>query len=305
MRLDRSAAEAAIRREIAEPLGIDALAATWGVYDLVNENMANAARVHLAEKGRDPRRYTLLATGGAGPVHAYGVARKLQIGRLYCPPAAGVASTFGLLVAPPLVDLVSSHVGRLDALDWDRVENLYAEMAETARATLREVGVRDEAIVFERTADMRYVGQGFEIVVPLPARRIGREDLSEVEAAFRRAYVESFARDVEGVPIEALNWRLVARGPRPELALGADDGPRTTDDGARSSAAEAGKGSRPAYFLDAGGFVDTLVYDRYLLRPGMAGDGPAIVEERESTLVVGPSGRFLVDEWGGIMVKVA
>ena len=317
MRLDRDRAVAALRRHVAEPLGIDPLAAAWGVHNLVDENMANAARVHLAEKGRDPRRYTLLATGGAGPLHAYGVARKLLIARLYCPPAAGVASTFGLLVAPPRVDLVSSHVGRLEALDWAQVEALYVEMMAGARATLGEVGVAADQIAFERAADMRYVGQGFEIVVPVPARPLGPSDRAELEAAFHRAYVEAFARDVEGVPIEALNWRLIATGPRPELPLGAGEG-RTTKGESSSSALhdssfvvrptsageDARKGSRPAYFPESNGFVDTPVYDRYELRPGATVDGPAIVEERESTLVIGPGGRFRVDERGGILVEV-
>jgi N-methylhydantoinase A len=321
MRLDRAAAEGALRRHLAEPLGLDPLVAARGVHDLVNENMANAARVHLAEKGRDPRRYTLLATGGAAPVHAYGVARKLLISRLYCPPAAGVASTFGLLVAPPRVDLVASYVGRLDALDWGRVEALYEEMIGSAAATLDEVSVPREAVTFERAADMRYVGQGFEIPVPVPARPLRPEDRAELEARFHRAYVESFARDVEGVPIEALNWRLIARGPRPpaRFAEAGVPGPHrdrqgpTPDSGtvplldgrgADSDAGRARKGSRPAYFAEADGFVDTPVYDRYRLAPGMAGVGPAIVEERESTLVIGPSGRFRVDERGGIMVEI-
>ena len=299
MRLDPDLAAEALRRAVAEPLGVDPLAAAWGVHNLVDENMANAARVHLAEKGRDPRRYRLLATGGAGPLHAYGVAGKLLIGRLYCPPAAGVASTIGLLVAPPRVDLVASHVGRLDALDWVQVEALYAEMIDSARATLGEVGVAEDRIAFERAADMRYVGQGFEIVVPVPGRPLGPSDRAELEAAFHAAYVKAFARDVEGVPIETLNWRLTATGPRAELGLEAD-----VRQHEGSSIGDGRKGSRAAYFPEADGFVETAVYDRYQLRPGATGNGPAIVEERESTLVIGPSGRFWVDERGGILVEV-
>ena len=297
MQLDQAAAEAALARRVAEPLRIDLLAAAWGVHDVVNENMANAARVHLAERGRDPRRYTLLATGGAGPVHAYGVAKKLLMARLYCPPAAGVASTFGLLVAPPRVDLVASHVGQLEALDWERVEALYSELMASARTTLVEAGVEPEAVEFARSADMRYVGQGFEILVPLPAGPLGPGLREAIEAAFHRAYVEAFARDVGGVPIEALNWRLLATGPRPPAPL-ASRGP------AEPRPAEP-SGARRAYFVEAGGFVETPVYDRYALGPGAWAAGPAIVEERESTLIVGPRGRFQVDEWGGILVDVA
>jgi N-methylhydantoinase A len=299
MGLLRDAAATALQQGLAGPLGLDLTDAAWGIHDLVNENMANAARIHLAEKGRDPRRYALLATGGAGPVHACGVAKKLLLSRVYCPPAAGVASTFGLLVAPPRVDLVSSHVGRLDALDWARVEELYGEMMASATATLLEIGVGADAITFERAADMRYVGQGFEIVVPVPARPLAASDQAELEAAFQRVYLECFARAVEGVPIEALNWRLVASVPRPPATL-----TRSKEIEYSSGTQESRKGSRQAYFSETGGFLATEVFDRYLLGPGSTGEGPAIIEERESTLVVVPGGRFEVDEQGGVLVKL-
>jgi len=165
-----------------------------------------------------------------------------------------------------------------------------------ARTTRAEVGVASEAVSYERAADMRYAGQGFEIVVQLPARALDSRDEPAIEAAFHQAYVEAFARDVEGVPIEALNWRLTASGPRPEPGLGAVQ--------PKGPGPAVPKAERRAYFPEAGGFVNAPVYDRYSLAAGAIGHGPAIVEERESTLVIGPGGQFAVDTLGGILVEV-
>src|SRR3546814_7145702 len=127
-------------RRLAEALGVEPERAAWGIHDVVNENMAGAARVHLAEHGKEPRDYALLATGGAAPVHAWHVARKLGLGRMICPPAAGVGSTVGLLMAPARIDrVVSSTVGLADA-DWSRIEAVYARMEDEALTVLTETG---------------------------------------------------------------------------------------------------------------------------------------------------------------------
>lgn len=289
MGLDRATMEAAMEAHLGQPLGLTPLEAAAGIHAVVNENMAAATRMYIAEKGRDPRRYTLLAFGGAGPVHAYGLAKLLKISRILVPAGAGVASALGFLVAAPAIDLVRSGVARLSAVEWDRVACHYAEMEAEARRLLAEAGAREEEIVFRRSADMRYVGQGFDIPVPLPDTL----DAASVEAAFLDAYQRLFDRRVEGPPVEVLSWRLHATGTRPEVppVLGATEG------------GEARKGSRLAWFPQTG-LVETAVHDRYRLTPGHTLRGPAVVEERESTTVIGPDASFSLDAQGNLVIEI-
>ncbi len=301
MALDAAAAGAALA-PVASRVGADPVQAAWGIHDIVCEQMASAARIHIAEKGRDPRRYALLATGGAAPGHACRVAAKLGVTRVLCPPGAGVASTFGLLVAPPKVDLVSSYVTRLDEIDWRHLEKLYGAMAGEALRELGDLGVEPDRVTFERRADMRYVGQGFEIVVELPAGPFGPERLTGLQNCFDRAYGEAYARLKAGAAVEALSWRLTALGPAsapaflPRGAAPVGEGPANSE--------TARKGHRPAWFPETWGFTDTPVYDRYRLLPGAVLEGPAIVEERESTVVVTPGARCRVDETGTLVIDL-
>ncbi|MBI2528859.1 MAG: hydantoinase/oxoprolinase family protein [Candidatus Rokubacteria bacterium] len=295
MPLDVRAAETAVRRDIADPLGISVAEAAWGIYDTVSDGMASTARIHLAEKGVDARRYALVATGGAGPVHAYWVASKLEIKEVLCPSAAGVASALGLLVAPPRIDLSRSYHRRLDALDWDTVTALYAEMEAEAIGRLARVGAEAARVTFSRSADLRYVGQGHEVLVPLPDRRqLGPADAEPLTSSFTTVYRSLFSRLMDGVPVEALTWRLTAVDGAWRQAV-------TTP--ARAAGTPAVKGRRPVYFPD-GGFCVTDVYDRTSLPAGMELAGPAVVEEANSTCVVGPGGRFHVDRQGNLVCRV-
>ncbi len=280
---------------------MDEVQAAWGIHEIVNENMASAARVHIAEKGRDPRNYVLVATGGAGPVHAYRVAKKLQLSRIICPLGAGVASTIGLLVAPPRVDFVHAYVARLGEIDWERLRGIYREMEERAIATLAEVGVRRSDVRLLRMADMRYVGQGYEVVAQMPSGELGPSSRQSMQGAFETAYRELYERTLPSVEVEALNWRLFAYGPETEaeaIAAGLKARAEAVTDG------RALRGRRQVYDGEAGGFVETAVYDRYRLRPGESHAGPAIVEERESTVVVGRDGRFRVDGYQNLIVDI-
>lgn len=278
--------------QVAETLGIGLVDAAWGIHNVVNEQMASAARIHAAEKGRDVRQYTLLATGGAAPCHGPRIAQKLQMRRVVCPPNAGVASSFGLLVAPPRVDLVRSAPMRLDELDWPAVERLYAEMKAQALETLAEVGAAPETVRFERSADMRYVGQGFEITVNLPTLHPGERPAEMFSRAFTEAYQRSFARDIPDAPIEALTWRLRALGSQTSTAI-----IEQQERGEAAATPPKPRGSRPAYFPEWGKYRPTPVFDRYHLGPGAAGAGPAIIEERESTTVIPPGFHWCVDEF--------
>jgi len=178
VRVDMAAARAALER-LAKRVGLSLTDVAWGIHDVVNENMASAARVHIAERGRDPRDYSLLCTGGAGPVHAWGVARKLGLRQIVCPPAAGVASALGLLVAPARVDRVATVGLRLDRDSPAALERAFRRLEDDARAVMADTGLKLEAATVKRLADGRFLGQGFDLVVELPPGQIGRASCRE------------------------------------------------------------------------------------------------------------------------------
>jgi N-methylhydantoinase A len=297
--VDMAAALAAVEG-LSRRLGLESTKVAWGIHDIVNENMAGAARVHIAERGRDPRDYALLCTGGAGPVHAFSVARKLGIGRVICPPSAGVASALGLLVAPARVDRVATVGIRLDQGSIATLEAAFARLENEARAVMAETGLRLEGATVQRLADGRFLGQGFDLVVPLPPGPY--EDSGPGRAvlrgAFETAYREKFALTPPGVPVEFINIRVAVRAPvsGSEVVLEGRSG-----GGARA----ARKGTRRAYFPGADGWVETAVYDRYRLGIGDELAGPAVVEEEGSTLVVGPGATARVAESGNIVMTLA
>jgi N-methylhydantoinase A len=294
MKLDLGAARAALGR-LAEGLAMTVEQAAWGIHQIVNENMANAARAHLGERGKDPRRMPMYAFGGAGPVHGYGVAEILRLPALISPFGAGVGSTFGLLSAPLAFDFVRSAYSRLDRQDWSLANALLDEMAQEGRAVLESSGLSSDAIRYQRTADMRYVGQGHEVSVPLPGGVLDESQLPRITAAFEETYRALYGRNGPDVPLEVINWRVVASGPPPEADFKLPRDP--------SRRASARKGMRPAYFPDHGRHVETPVYDRYAFEAGLTFDGPAIVEERESTLIIGTRGRARVDESLNVIVE--
>jgi N-methylhydantoinase A len=295
MQLDLDGAKKALER-LGKPLKMSAEQTAWGIHQIVNENMANAARAHLGERGKDPRRLPMYAFGGAGPVHGCRVAEILRLPALISPFGAGVGSTFGLLAAPLAFDFVRSAYSRLDQLDWPFANGLLDEMAAEGRKVLENSGVRKEAIFYRRTADMRYMGQGHEVSVALPDGVLGAKDLPRVAVEFERTYEALYGRKGPEVPLEVINWRVVASGPRPDMNLKL---PHDT-----SNQSDAHKGSRSAYFPERGGYIDTPIYDRYALCPGMKILGPAIVEERESTLIMGLSGEAIVDENLNVIVEL-
>jgi len=296
MRLDRTAAERAVSEHVARPLGLDVTAAAWGIHRVVNENMAAAARIHGIERGRDLRAYPLFAFGGAGPVHCWQVARILKVPRILLPFGAGAMSAWGLLAAPLAFDFVRTVRARLDAADWDALNGLFAEMEDEGRELLARAGVARDSVRVGRIAEMRYVGQGHEVEARMPAGRLSAASLPAITTAFEEAYRALYHRLPQGVPIEALNWRVTVSGPPPALAFGGA--------AAGGSAGTSVKSRRRAWFAEASGWVDTPVYDRYTLGPGTTFDGPAIVEERESTAIIGPGARCRVDDGRTIVVEM-
>ncbi|WP_137391513.1 hydantoinase/oxoprolinase family protein [Rhodoligotrophos defluvii] len=289
LRLDMDGVRRAFADKISEATRLEVDEAALGVQRIIDETMAAATRTHLAEKGKDPRKYTLIAFGGAGPVHAFNLARLLKVGRMVVPMGAGVASALGFLVAPPATDMVRTKMSRLDAVDWQAINALFEEMRAEGVRLLSEAGADPERITFKPTAEMRHKGQGFEIPVPLPSLVLSERDLDVIRASFFESYRAQFGRIIEDSPIEVLNWRLSLAAPGSKIKIGAGEGKAAADLG------RAKRGTRKVKFEDHG-WLDCPVYDRYRLPSGCAFTGPALVEERESTCVIGPGARVRVDE---------
>jgi N-methylhydantoinase A len=282
MALDAEAARAAVAA-VAEPLGLSVDDAAWGIHQVVNENMANAARVHAVERGLDPRRLPLFAFGGAGPVHALGVATALGSPSVYAPQGAGVMSAAGFLTAPLAFDFVRTRRVLLDELDWAEAEALFAELERAGEELL---GL--DEVTHRRIADLRYVGQGHELRVDVPPGGV-----AELRAAFEARYRELYGHEGPAVPVEALNWRVVSSGPQPSPQLWT---PTPT-----STSTSVSPSERDVFF--PGGRRAVPVFDRYALEPGARIEGPAIVEERESTLVVPPDRTAEVTEQLAVVVR--
>lgn len=295
MRLDLDAAEKALKT-IAEPLNISTVEAAWGIHQVVGENMASAARIHLVEKGKDPRGYSMIGFGGAGPAFAARVAHILGVSEVIIPQASGAASAFGFLTAPLSFDLVRSHPMELSPdLDADILNMAFDTLAEEGKMKLAAAGANAAEVTIERTADMRLVGQLHEINVPIPAGSLDASAYETIRNAFKDVYTARYTLVPGGADLEILSFRVRVSGPKPKLFIRQADVPQSPEG--------ALKGHRKAYFGD--GFVDAAVYDRYLLTPGIEVAGPAIIEERESTTIVPPGDTLTVDNSGNLRIAIA
>jgi len=297
MRLDIEAAQKAILEKVGNPMGLSLHEAAWGIHEMVNENMADSAKAYAMEKGVDLTQNGMVVLGGAGPVHAYGIALKLKINKIICPPRAGVLSALGFLVAPASFELSRSYVTVLNKLNIDLTNTIYREMEAEGTRTLEKVGVPPKDITFTRIVGARYLGQGYEIEIPVPGGELTNESLETLRQSFNKEYLRIYNRLNEGMEIEFIDWRVLASGPKPDLNLGGNP-----SDGSQENAAH--KGYRDIFFSEHGGYTKASVYDRYGLQVGTAIKGPAVVEENESTLVIGPHGTAEVDIWGNIIVTI-
>src|SRR2546429_8457515 len=297
LRIDLEAAERAIKERIADPSGLSLQEAAWGIHQIVNESMANAARVHTLERGKDAHRFPVFAFGGAGPVHGFRIAKALSSPAFIVPFGAGVMSAVGFLTAPLAFDFVRSWTGRIDSLNWREANALLSEMEVQGQTLLEKSGILPEHISHRRVVDMRYVGQGHEIQVPLPTGRLSGESIPTIIKSFEEIYRRLYERLSQSVPVEIINWRVTSSGPAPQVRLQVvENEPKV--------AQTARKGSRKAYFPELGGYHVVSVYDRYALLPGTSFAGPAIVEERESTVIVGPDCRFRIDKQRNLIVEL-
>ena len=293
MALDRDAAIQALET-VGRPLNLSAVEAASGIHRVVTESMAAAARIHIVEKGRDPRRYAMVGFGGAGPAHACGVARILGVREVLVPPASGAASALGFLAAPLSFEQVRSHPVRLGPGVAASLQAVLAGLEDETRARLLAAGVAADDVVIERSADMRLLGQLHEIRVKLPAGELTEANMPALIAAFKTAYAARYTSVYAGVGIQLVSLRVMCRSPLPGLSLAQAEA---------AGAGEARKGSRPAWF--GTGFTNTAVYDRYRLAPGTTIAGPAIIEEREATTIVPPGDTVAVDPSGTLRIAIA
>lgn len=294
MRLDRAASEEAVLR-LGRQLDLSPRRAALGVHRVVNENMAAAARIHIVEKGCDPRHFALVAFGGAAPAHACSVARLLGAPEVIVPQAAGAASALGFLVSPLAFDLVRSLPGDLDHLSPGAMTEVLEGLEREGRERLAEAGHRGEVVV-ERFADMRIRGQVHEIQVTLPEGPPTGAWVGRVGEAFHHEYVRLFEHVPPVAGLEVLNWRVRVTGNQPPVTIG---------NAAHAHTEPVAKPSRPALFDDADGYVTTQVFDRYSLPVGFELEGPAIIEEREATTIVLPGDTMVVDELLQLRIRIA
>ena len=295
MPLDADAARKAVTRAGVR-LRLNTVETAWGIFAIVCESMAQAARLYLIERGQDPRRFALVGFGGAGPAAAARVARLLGMRRVVIPQASGLASAVGLLVAPPGFDLGHSLAGGLRNLKWDEVERLFGEMEARGREIVLATGAPESAVSIERHAEMRYEGQFHDIEVPLPPR-LQPEVASSLRERFDAEYARLFGMALDGYPVHVLNWRVLVRAPGATIDL------RGSSDGTGSSP-EAVTGRRSIYLSDRRTFADVPVYHRQRLAEGAAIDGPAVIEEAEATTLLWPGDRLTVDAQRNLIITI-
>ena len=294
MTLDVGAATRAIDQKLARPLGLEVEVAAWGVHTIVTTNMELATRVVSIERGRDPRDLAFVAFGGSGPVHGCRLAQALGIPRVILPAAAGVTAAIGLLAAEVKFDVARTYVRRLDAVDPATASVMYDDMATQAIDVVRQSSVTSEMSVV-RSADARYLGQGYELTVPVPSGRLDAAALAAIRKSFDEIYAARYGYSSPDEPVEIVTWKLSAIGGTPRLSLAK----------APTVGGAARKGERLAYFPERSGFVETPIYDRYALAAGATIVGPAIVEERESTTVLPPGAKATVDAYANLLVELS
>jgi N-methylhydantoinase A len=292
--LNAANAARAIAECIGAPLALAADHAALGISEMVDENMANTARVHAIESGKDLHTRTLIAFGGAAPLHAARMAEKVGIGRVLIPANAGVGSAVGLLRAPVAYEIVRGRLLRLSEFDPVSANRLLSAMRAEAEAVVRR-GAPYAELTEQRSSFMRYRGQGHEIAVELPVRDFTAADQTMLAELFEAAYRRLYSRSIPGVDIEILSWVLALRAPAEgQLAAEASETPSAPDPVAR----------RPVFDPDSGEFIDTPIYWRPDLALGARIAGPAVIAEDETSTVISPTFEARIDRFGYIELKL-
>ena len=291
--LDPTAAQRAIEQHCAQPLGMDLVEAAHGIVEIANTAMVNALRLVSVQRGYDPRDFALVAFGGAGPAHANRLAALTDIPVAIIPQSPGTASALGLLVTDLKHDYATTLIQRLDQVVPQALEQTFRELEAQGRETLGREGMAEAAMDFRRQVDLRYVGQSHELTLPLTTEALGPAQLSQLLEQFHRTHDRAYGFSAPGEDVELVSVRLSAIGQIAKPALAPL---------AKATGEATAKGHRPVYFAESEGFVDCPVYDRYALGADAVVQGPAIVEEIDSTTVVHPRYQVRVDDVGQMVL---
>lgn len=295
MPLDVEAARQAIRR-IADPLGLSIEDAAWGIHEVANSKMSEALRTHSVEKNVSPSQMTMLAFGGAGPSHAWSLAKQLSVKRVYFPNGAGVYSAFGLLTAPPSADFVRSDRCRLQrGIDVKRIAALFAEGFDEAITTLAAANADPNSAIQQKLAGVRYVGQGSELTVTLPESFLAQGDVQALIDSFEAAHLARFGRTLPGQGVEVVNWRGRVQTTPPTL---------NTTEQLSHPEPDAREKRLQVYLGREQGFSACRVIPRSLLITGEAIHGPALLQEKECAIYVGPGASAQLDAQGNILMEL-
>lgn len=294
MPLDKAAAEAALIEKVAEPLNTSLTEAAFGIHDLINETMAAAAKTHIAEKGGNPKIVTISAFGGAGPVHAYGLAKKIGAPRILVPPMAGVGSALGFFTAPVAFDLSRSHRVSLEEANFKEIETLFADLEKEGAAILQQAD-HSQTVQYERTLMMRFIGQGAETDLALERKPFNQWHKDEIRKRFDHEYKRLYGRTYPETQIEFVTFKVRTSLPERPFRLA----PLANKTG---NLKDCIKGQREAFSLIKKEYIPFTVYERLSLFAGATFTGPAIVEEKESTIVIGEDARGAVDEFGFVWI---
>lgn len=288
----------AMDTRVARPLGLDVTRAADGILRIAVTQMSHAVKAVTTERGLDAGSFTMVVYGGAGPLHASAIAREIGIRKVLIPHAPGYFSAYGMLFSDLRYDYVRSVFRRLEGLSFDEIEAIYQTMEEEGRAAIGASQVRPDEIVFERAADMRYVGQEHAVTVDLPQVHFERRDRAGIKTHFDEVHKVRYGTSAPREPADIVSLRVTVLGrmrkpPRNEVAAGSDQ-----------PEAAALRAHKPVYFRSAGDYVSTPVYRRALLRSGNRIDGPALIEEHASTTVVQPGDAVQVDAFGNLQISI-
>ena len=295
MKLIKENAEKAIKEHIADPLGITILNAAWAIHEIVTENMSQAASIHALEKGRKIERFSMIPIGGAGPVHACSLMSKMNISQMISPANAGVASAIGMIASPNSFELVQTDMQLLEDLNFSKMRNQFKIMHKNGVKSLLKTGTAFDKITISNSVLMRYVGQGYEIEVPLSKGNIENKNIKSIKIEFEKVYKILFGR-IEKMPLEIISWRTIASGPVTNFII-KNKNFNTTSKNIYTK-------KRPVFF---GGksYIHTKVIDRNNLQKSFQAKGPLIIEERESNLIIPPNFNVRMDPTGNLLIKRA
>ena len=283
--------------DMGAQLGIEPMAAAEGVIRIINAKMEEGIREVSTERGYDLRNFALVAFGGAGPVHAGRLAADLGMSTVVVPPMPGVSSALGLIMADPRRDFVRSRLQDLQEIGADELSRLFASLRDQALAEFVADGFAEDSIAFAFSIDLRYQGQGYELNVPAGmSADVGAEAVADIRERFDQAHEQLFGHSAKTEPAEAVNYRVRATVRAPKFAM-------KRGERAAGPASVARIGEREVYFDRASGMTSTPVYDRALLAPGHEVAGPAVVEQLDSTTVVYPGQRAVVDDYGNLVIS--